>query len=97
MTSDSTVLVFDPLDLSLSPCEAGEMLADRLLSRAWPTSVDLTACKAAMLIGGFFNATLLRIHTLDPEKLPLARKLQWIVPFEFQRKNIARWTADFTP
>lgn len=84
----------------MSPTEAGESLARELLASATPLRgavVDLTEQLPAMLIGSFFNALLQHVHDHAPMQLEDARHIVWVVPHEFQRKNIAIWVRDFSP
>lgn len=82
------------------PTEAGEQLARELLATATPfhgAVVDLTSTPPAMLIGGFFNAFLQHVHDHAPTLLEQARRIEWTVQHEFQRRNIAIWVRDFQP
>jgi hypothetical protein len=84
----------------LFPTDAGARLAEELLKLDRPldeVTVDLTSCKAVMLISAFFNALLQRIHEAEPSKLTSARRIDWTLAYEFQVRNVHKWMKDFEP
>jgi hypothetical protein len=83
--------------LKMFPTTAGDELARAWLLTGIPLQVDLTTHSPAMLIGGFFNAFLQHVHDHAPTMLERARRIEWVVKFEFQRKNIATWVREFNP
>jgi hypothetical protein len=80
--------------------EVGRNFANLLLQALEPgdwcgLSVDLRGVPAAGLIGGFFNAFLLRVHQHDDCWVPLARKITWLTDHAFQAELIKGWMADW--
>ena len=83
------------------PTVEGARLADVLLAdhaHHWADlSVDLRELSASLLISAFFNSFLLRVYEANPKLLDVARKTKWELLFYFQRENIERWMAEFSP
>lgn len=83
------------------PPEVGAQLAESIMGSGevqWESmTIDTTGLPASLLISAFFNGFLQRVHEKDPAALEAARKVKWVLTFQFQTDNVAKWAVDFRP
>jgi len=59
--------------------------------------VDLTGMAPSLLIGPFFFAFLQTVHEEDPDRLPEARRIEWLLDYDFQKEHVSDWMKSFKP
>ena len=83
------------------PPDQGKILAEQLLqdnSLRWDDlQIDLGGIPASLIISAFFNGFLQEIYDRRSADLEKARKLYWVVPYDFQKKSIEKWVREFKP
>jgi hypothetical protein len=83
------------------PPDAGKALAERLINSGdtdWSdVEVDLTSNPSGALISSFFNGFLQRVADEDADLLARARRVKWVLKFDFQKLNVQRWMREFKP
>ena len=82
------------------PPDEGKKLAEALLARTpdWSDlEIDLSEIAPALLISAFFNGFLQAVHEQKPELLESAKKVKWVMQYEFQLANVKKWMEHFKP
>lgn len=83
------------------PPDQGKLLADKLLQDSnveWDNlSIDLSGVSASLIISAFFNGFMQEIHDKRAGYLEKVKNVQWLVPFDFQKKSIEKWVREFKP
>lgn len=82
------------------PHEDGRKLAQYIfdnLSIKKEFNINLSDCKPKLLISAFFNTFLQTIYDNNSSLLDSARQINWILKYDFQKKNVSRWMINFKP
>jgi len=83
------------------PPDAGKRLASALLKQpdlSWDDlEIDVRWLPPALLISAFFNGFLQQVYATNPDILPKARQVRWLLRFAFQNANFEKWMVSFQP